>query len=536
MTAEIISEPQERMWRPHKRQQEFISLPDDIQEALYGGAAGGGKTELLLLLPIVRQFYLIPRWKGVFFRKTFPQLEQEIIPRSKDFFEAMGAKYNETKHRWTFPSGATFSFSYMERDADAYAHKSAEYQYVAFEQLEEFDKFLYDYIVFSRRRSSIPNVKAIARSAANPGGIGTAWVRERFVEPYKEGGKILVNSVTKMKRIFIPAKACDNPFLDVDYTTSLKELPEAQRKALLDGDWYALVGQAFPEFRTNHYHEEPANALHVVQPFAIPHYWPKLLAIDWGYSAKTAALWGAISPDSRLFIYRGYSARKTKISQWSTELKRISQLDENLKTPILDPSAWSSKGDEKQIAEQFAEHFGVYPAKADNDRVGGKVLFHDMLRWNQKSSYVPTEEFSIDKFQNLLRVRGLEVAKQYELSYVPIEKELNLPKLQIFSNGSTIQLIETIPILQLDETKKEDIEEFDGDDFWDCVRYLVKAYEKYILESQREHAKYERIAKIYNQLELTQDQNSFQRQMEVLDHGSNFSGVKTGSNPVRIFR
>lgn len=510
-------------------------MPDEIEEALYGGAAGGGKTELLLLLPVVRNFINIPRWKGVFFRKTFPQLEQEIIPRSRDFFTPMGATYNETKHKWTFPSGATFAFSYMERDADAYAHKSAEYQYVAFEQLEEFDKFLYDYIVFSRRRSSIPNVKAIARSAANPGGIGTAWVRERFIEPYREGGKILVNSVTKMKRIFIPAKAIDNPHLDKGYTTSLQELPESHRKALLDGDWYALVGQAFQEFRAHKYHEEPENALHLIPPFDIPHYWPKLLAIDWGFSAKTAALWGAISPDNRLYIYRGYSAKKTKISQWATEIRKISALDENLKTPILDPSAWSSRGDEKQIAEQFAEHYGEEPIKADNDRIGGKILFHDMLRWNQKSSYVPTEPFSMEKFEVLLRVRGLETAKNYEMSYVPTEKELNLPKLQIFNNGSTIGLVETIPILQLDETKKEDIQEFDGDDWWDCVRYLCKGYEKYVSESADLHKKYERLARIYKGLETTGDQNSFQRQMEVLEHGNNFSGVKK-QGPVRIFR
>lgn len=469
------------------------------------------------------------------FRRTFPELEQELIPRSRDFFEPMGGKYNETKHRWTFPSGATFAFSYMERMQDAYAHKSAEYQYIAFEQLEEFEKPLYDYLVFSRRRSSIPNLKAIARSAANPGGIGTHWIRDRFIEPCKEGGKILVNSVTKMKRIFIPAKGSDNPFIDPEYMTSLKELPESQRKALLDGDWYALVGQAFPEFRTYKYHEEPENALHVIPPFDIPHYWPKLLAIDWGYSAKTAALWGAISPDNRLFIYRGYSAKKTKISQWATEIKKLSALDENLKTPILDPSAWAQRGDEKTIAEQFSDHFGEFPEKADNDRIGGKVLFHDLLRWNQKTNYKPDEKFSIEKFNSLLRIRGLEVAKMYEQSYLPIEEEKNLPRLQIFNIPSTKELQDTIPILQLDEKRPEDIEEFDGDDFWDCVRYLIKGYEKYVSESAEKQEKYERVARLYKELETSNDQRSFQMKMEVLEKGNNFS-VHKQVQPVRMFR
>ena len=96
-------------WKPHKKQKEFIQLPFDIFEALYGGAAGSGKSDVCLLLPLIYKFHLHPKFKGFVLRRTLPDLEQEIIPRSRHWYGPAGAVYkgqNEDDEN-TFFSKAT---------------------------------------------------------------------------------------------------------------------------------------------------------------------------------------------------------------------------------------------------------------------------------------------------------------------------------------------------------------------------------------------------------------------------------------------
>src|SRR6266851_4526139 len=82
-------------------QEKFLSLSDEIFEALYGGAAYGGKSWILTLLPLFRGFYKFRGYKGIIFRRKFPDLEREIIRLSKEYYPKTGAKYNDQKHSWS---------------------------------------------------------------------------------------------------------------------------------------------------------------------------------------------------------------------------------------------------------------------------------------------------------------------------------------------------------------------------------------------------------------------------------------------------
>lgn len=521
--------PDSKFWRPFARQEEFLSLPDSIFEALYGGAAGGGKSECLLLFPIARGFYQHPRFKGIIFRRTYPELEKEIILRSLEWYPATGAKYNDEKKRWTFPSGAIMQFGHSEYEQDVRKYDTTEYNYMAFDELTSFTEFQYTYLTLSRCRSS-SNLPAIVRSGTNPGNVGHGWVRKRFIEsgPY---GSILVDPVTKTKRIFIQSLCTDNPHIDPGYVNRLAGLPEAERRAKRDGDWYFFAGQVFEDWRECRLSDEPENAQHVCEAFAVPLYWPRILAIDWGYQAMTIALWAAISPDMRLYLYREYAGKKLRISTWATEIGRLTEsAQERLSDAVICRSAYQTRGDEFTIADQFEQNSGLQIRAADNDRASGLLLMREYLRWRPKPDrkVYPAESYSEDRAIEILRKFGSPAYNQYLAQFSDSSPETNLPRLQVFPNCR--EFIKCIPLCVYDEKRLDDVAEFEGDDPYDCGRYLVKAADDYMQPNETANREQKK-AKILKQLDEQQDQTQFYRQMEALERET-IHGVK----PLRVGR
>jgi hypothetical protein len=155
-------------WVPSAKQIEFLRIPDNVFEGFYGGAAAGGKSEVLIMLPIAREFYKDPHFKGIIFRRTYPELEESIIPRCRKIYcDVFKATYNKQDHIYTFPSGAWIKVSYMNDDSDAEAHKSAEYNYIAFDELTTFTMYQYIYLTSRCRTTRGSNLPAIVRSASN---------------------------------------------------------------------------------------------------------------------------------------------------------------------------------------------------------------------------------------------------------------------------------------------------------------------------------------------------------------------------------
>jgi hypothetical protein len=508
-------------------------MPSSIFEGFYGGAAGGGKSEVLLMDPIVKGYTNYAAFHGIIFRRTFRQLDESLIPRAKAIYGwtgkdpgTAGAKYNDQRKEFKFPSGATIRFSYMETDDHAHDHQTAEYNYAAFDELTHFTEYQYIYIT-TRVRSSKKGLPAYVRSASNPGGLGHTWVYDRFVK-HAEGGHTLLKmklpNGKETRMMFIPAKLTDNPVLmneDPDYVNRLNLLPENERRALLHGDWHAYAGQVFTEFRAKRLPNEPRNALHVIPPFEIPTWWPKVVAIDWGWDAQTWVGWGAISPDERLFIYREYMCHKTYIADWAADIARLSQFDGNIKKVVLDKSAWSSRGEKKQIWQQFQEASGMTPEKSDSDRISGKLLLHEYLRWlPHRPSYVPNEGFNEELYNKILRLYGPQKGREYLQLFEPPKVEKNLPKLQIFDTCPGI--INVLPSCvhagdKASGKKREDVAEFNGDDPYDGVRYLIKRVHAYLKEAQDSLEEREKLGNIMGEFEKTGDYTHLYRQMEKLE-------------------
>lgn len=517
----------EKHWKPNARgQEEVLKAPDSIFEILGGGAAGGGKTDLGLILPIIRQFVDHPKFKGLVMRRTFADLEKEIVPRQHEWYAPAGGVYNETKKVWKWASGARIQNGHAEKEDDVRKYDSAEYNYIDWDESTHFSEFQYLYLSISRCRSSSPDLPAIVRAFTNPGNVGHRFFKQRFVDPYRVGRKIIKDKVTGLKRMYIPFLGTDNPHLttnDPDYLRRLEALPESERRAKLHGDWDAYEGQVFSEFRIAHIPSEPEWAVHVIEPFKIPDWWPRILCIDWGYSAMTFAIWAAIAPNGRVYIYRTQEWTKTKIKVWTRELANLSG-EEVFEDVVVCHSANQNRGEDLTIQQQiyyaFDERYSI--RLAEKDRIGGKNLIHEYLRWMPIPKRIPgTVIYDHELAQRILRIKGEVAFKEYLDSFKEEEPETNLPKLQIFKyslEGKSSQiLIDTIPACVPDDKNPEDVAEFPGDDPYDTLRMVVKTAHRFESEAKDKQERLNKTAEIYENLEATNNQTAYYRQMEKLE-------------------
>ena len=340
------------------KQWQFIQ--SDCEESLFGGAAGGGKSYALL----VNALLFALRYAGsrqLLLRRTFPELRRSLILNSLLLYPAEVAAYRSTEHIWIFKNGSRIEFGYCDNESDVSKYQSAEYDCISFDELTHFSAYQY-ICLLARLRGTNPFPKLV-KAASNPGGVGHAWVKERFLtcRPWGEP-----HAVGKGRRIFIPARVYDNKFLleqDPGYVERLAQLPEWERRAFLEGDWDLFAGQFFAEYRRDR---------HGMAAFAIPAEWRRFVSIDWGYNDPCAVLWHAVY-DGHIYTYRELYVRQMTASKVAAELKRLSQ-QEKIDYYVASPDMWQKRGTDALYGENIADSFaaqGIHLMKADNARQVG---------------------------------------------------------------------------------------------------------------------------------------------------------------------
>ena len=389
------------VWAPQARQREFLRRPE--YEALYGGAAGGGKSDALVI-EALRQVH-IPCYKALILRKTFPQLA-ELIDKTRRYYPAAfpGAKYSAAGHVWTFPSGAKILFGSLQRPDDRLKYQGQAFDYIAFDELTHFTWDEYSYL-FSRNRPNGPGTRVYIRAAANPGGVGHGWVKARFITAAPPMTTIRETSRWRdeagqarervLTRIFVPSTVFDNAELlrnDPDYVSRLAALPEAEKRALLYGDWDSFSGQVFTEWRNDPAHYADRRHTHVIAPFAIPADWRVWCALDWGYSRPFSVGWYAVDRDRRLYRLREYygctgrpnEGLRLEPAAVAREIRRIEAEDPNLRgreiRRVGDPAIWGSDGTESIGA--LMERERVYFQRGRHARRDGKMQVHHRLAFD----------------------------------------------------------------------------------------------------------------------------------------------------------
>lgn len=257
---------------------------------------------------------------AVFFRKTFPQLE-EVIARSQLIFPAFGATYKSDQHCWIFPSGYRFQFAHLENDDSHVAWNGKQITLLMIDQVEEIPEHQYLFLRMQIRTSD-PDLRPLlgARLSANPLGRHVDWVKKRFVAEYKEGGHVFVDEFklaggkkVRRDRVFIKATLRDNPHLTEEYEAELQSLPEDMRRAFLNGDWDVSLGSFFADVFSPD--------VHVIEPIEISPHWEVFRSADWGSRAPASCHWWAVDEEGDCIIFDELYGPGSTGREWAKKIK-----------------------------------------------------------------------------------------------------------------------------------------------------------------------------------------------------------------------
>ena len=428
MTATLA--PPTLTYTPQPKQWDWHACP--AYESGFGGTKGPGKS-LAMLMEAARHIDH-PRYRGMLMRRTYPRL-QELMDRAHEWYPGIGGTWNGQDREWRFKSGAKIKMAHCQNEEDKRIYHGHEYQFIGFDQLEEFSESIYLFIM-AQNRSSVPELPTCVRSTFNPGGVGHAWVKQRFLDhgtrecapwtPYNDHNEPL------RPRCFHFSTIYDNhALLDADphYIQTLQALPENERKALLDGDWDVFAGQYFQEWRRDK---------HTTSPVYLDQSWPRWRAVDFGVARPFVCLWLCQDPATlRVYVYRELSRRNvTPASQQATLIMDNSPETEHYRFTMADPAMWIRANDSgRPLSDIYADE-GVHMLPASNDRINGWQVLHEFLR------------------------DGID----------------GKPMLQVFDTCT--ELIRNLPALVHDEHKVEDVNTDGPDDEADALRYGLTAAQR----------------------------------------------------------
>lgn len=376
---------------------------------------------------------------GIMFRRERTQLI-ETIERSKVIYAPLGWQYHEQDKMWRASNGARLRFAYLERDADAEAYQGHSYSRVYVEEIGTFpsERPILKLMATLRSGAGVP---VGFRATGNPGGPGHQWVKARYIDPAPSGWKIVRDQASGLERIYIPSRVSDNQFLGPDYVNQLKATGSSTLvKAWLEGDWSVVEGAFFDCWSTER---------HVVAPFTVPANWTRFRSFDWGSAKPFSVGWWAIAGEDHSFAIQGRHGTiprgaLVRYREWygcipgqpNTGLKLHAEaiaatilaksVGEEFAYTVLDPSTFSEDGGPSH-AERMMKAGLTGLRRGDNKRVSQKGAVGG---WDQMRS----------------RLVGDADGRP-----------------MIYTFSTCVDSIRTIPALQHDPDKPEDLDS-DGED------------------------------------------------------------------------
>ena len=424
-------------------QHHFLTCPADI--VVYGGARGGGKSFASL-----GEFWCHaedwgPHAKGLMLRRSREDLKDTIDTARQMYGTA--AEWKDKEKQFRFRNGAVFHMAYLENDADAMNYQGWSLTRVYVEELTQYASPTGIFRLFATLRTT-SGARCQFRATCNPGGPGHHWVKNWIIDngayhPVKDAD-------TGLTRIFIPAKIKDNPALldhDPAYINRLRASGSpALVRAWLEGDWNVIEGAFFPEF-------DPAR--HVIPPLRMPLYWTRFRSMDWGSATPFSLGWWVVVQDDTIHDKKRLPKNSiVRYREWygasgpnkglrlpadavAKEVVRRETDGKGFREPIaygiMDPAAFQVVSG-PSIGETFARQ-GVFFRRADNARVSTpkRMGGWDQIRW---------------------RLRGDDAGDP-----------------MMFFVDHCKDAIRTLPMMQHDDNRPEDLDTEAEDHAVDDIRY-----------------------------------------------------------------
>jgi phage terminase large subunit len=429
----------------------------------YGGARGGGKSHWLLAQMGADDCQRAPGLKCLLLRKVgkanlehFEDLRRKVFPRLPHEFSAFRGVL-------TFANGSRIVAGHYQNEKDIDNYLGLEYDVIGIEEATTLTSRKYQDIT-TCCRSSKPGWRPRIYSTTNPGGVGHAWYRAKFIVPFQER--------REKETRFIPARVTDNRWNNPEYVQILEGLTGWQKRAWLDGDWDIAAGQFFTTFRRD---------VHVVEEFDDTRAREWWAALDYGYRHYTVCLLGCKDGDGNTFIVDEHAERLWLPQRHAAAIKAM--LGRHLVRSVFGLRerekrarvGWLAKG-----AWLIRDNGEKRPLELGDLRriVAGADVFSRQSDGTTIAEQYGREGLTL-RLANMDRINGwaevLQGLGDAEGGVVP----------RLFIHRRCGRLIETLPALQHDPNRPEDVLKVDaddegigGDDAADALRYLVGTKER----------------------------------------------------------